>query len=229
MEKLLFFRKEEWFKVFIHETFHSFGLDFARMSQGKINKKFKHLFPINSEFKIFEAYTESWAEIMNSVFISYHLVRKKKDESRRKDFFKFSRYCLEIEKIFTLYQCVKILKYMGLTYSDLYMKGEQNMYARNTYYREDTAVFSYYILTAIIMNNYIGFMDWCNNENLSLLKFHNNQKSLDSFYDYIVSQYKSPVLLENLEYITEILDHQKLNENENKLLATTRMTIIEFE
>ena len=70
-------------------------------------------------------------------------------------------------------------------------------------------------------------MDWCNNENLSLLKFHNNQKSLDSFYDYIVSQYKSPVLLENLEYITEILDHQKLNEN--KLLATTRMTIIEFE
>ena len=27
------FRKEEWFKVFIHETFHSLGLDFSSMDQ----------------------------------------------------------------------------------------------------------------------------------------------------------------------------------------------------
>ena len=42
--EIVIFRKEEWFKVFIHETFHSFGLDFARMSQGKINKKMKAYF-----------------------------------------------------------------------------------------------------------------------------------------------------------------------------------------
>ena len=229
--EIVIFRKEEWFKVLIHETFHSFGLDFARMSQGRINKKFKNIFPINSEFNIFEAYTESWAEIINSVFISYHLIRKKKVEVRRKEFFKFSRYCLEIEKIFSLYQCVKILKYMGLTYSNLYTKDEQSMYARKTCYQENTNVFSYYILTAILMNNYIGFMDWCNNENISLLKFHSNQRSLDSFYDYVVSQYKSSNLLQNLKYITGILNNQKFDKdkNENKLLTTTRMTIIEFE
>ena len=26
--EIIIYRKEEWFKVFIHETFHSFGLDF---------------------------------------------------------------------------------------------------------------------------------------------------------------------------------------------------------
>jgi L-rhamnose isomerase len=30
--EIVVFRKEEWFKVFIHETFHSFGIDFASMN-----------------------------------------------------------------------------------------------------------------------------------------------------------------------------------------------------
>ena len=30
--EMLIFRKEEWFKVFVHETFHNLGLDFSDMS-----------------------------------------------------------------------------------------------------------------------------------------------------------------------------------------------------
>jgi hypothetical protein len=33
------FRREEWFKVFIHETFHNLGFDFSEMNCIDINKK----------------------------------------------------------------------------------------------------------------------------------------------------------------------------------------------
>ena len=36
--EIVVFRKEEWFKVFIHETFHNFGLDFSMMNNDNINE-----------------------------------------------------------------------------------------------------------------------------------------------------------------------------------------------
>ena len=109
--EILIFRKEEWFKVFIHETFHSFGLDFSTMNTDKFNKKMKKLYPINSTFNISETYTETWAEIINCVFKSYYSV-KPNDVSL---FLTYSEFLLQIERIFSLYQCDKVLKYISLT------------------------------------------------------------------------------------------------------------------
>ena len=39
--EICLFRKEEIFKVFIHETFHSLGLDFSSMSNTALNSKMK--------------------------------------------------------------------------------------------------------------------------------------------------------------------------------------------
>ena len=51
-------KKDECFKVFIHETFHSFGLDFSSMSQILANRIISSAFRITNktiDFKIYES------------------------------------------------------------------------------------------------------------------------------------------------------------------------------
>ena len=69
--EIVVFRKEEWFKVFMHETFHNFALDFSDMDNSVCHAKILEMFPVNSEVNLFEAYTEFWARIMNVIFCSY--------------------------------------------------------------------------------------------------------------------------------------------------------------
>jgi len=45
--EIVVFRKEEWFKVFIHETFHNFGLDFSMMNNNNVNKCILDIFKVN--------------------------------------------------------------------------------------------------------------------------------------------------------------------------------------
>ena len=67
--EIVVFRKEEWFKAFIHETFHNFGLDFSDMNTTKVNEKIISIFGVNSNVNLFESYTEFWARIINVVFV----------------------------------------------------------------------------------------------------------------------------------------------------------------
>lgn len=81
--EIVIFRKEEWFKVLMHETFHNFALDFSDMnSQLTICKeRILSIFPINSDVNLYEAYTEFWAELMNAVFCSYYLTTDKMNQN----------------------------------------------------------------------------------------------------------------------------------------------------
>ena len=62
--QIIIYRKEEWFKVLIHETFHNLNLDFSGLditnSQTKMAKNIK----IQSDFAIAEIYCETWARIL---------------------------------------------------------------------------------------------------------------------------------------------------------------------
>ena len=76
--EIILFRREEWFKVFIHESFHNLGLDFAGET---VKHLLSDIFPIQSEFKLYETYTELWAELMNIIFIN---VEMKSDDNLEK-------------------------------------------------------------------------------------------------------------------------------------------------
>ena len=68
------YRKEECFKVFIHETFHSFGLDFSSESQILANTIISSAFRFTNktiDFKIYESYCETWAQVINILFMLY--------------------------------------------------------------------------------------------------------------------------------------------------------------
>ena len=64
--EIVVFRQEEWFKVFIHETFHNFALDFSDMNNHEVHQCILNIFKVKSDVNLYEAYTEFWAETMNA-------------------------------------------------------------------------------------------------------------------------------------------------------------------
>ena len=227
--EIVVFRKEEWFKVFMHETFHNFGLDFSDMNLLSCNEKILDIFPVNSDVNLYESYTECWARIMNCLFCSFINMKNKNDVN---DFLSNAQFFIGIERIFAFFQIVKILNFMGLTYKDLYGKSVISDNLRKTLYREDTNVLSYYVITLILLNNYQDFVLWCNTNNISLLQFKKTNKNLDKYCSFIEKKYKTKSLLEGIECTEElyikILKSHKKNKKMLLLLKNLRMTICEL-
>ena len=233
--EIVVYRKEEWFKVLIHETFHNLGLDFSKMNTNQFHSKIKEIFPIDSKFNIFESYCEFWARILNSAFCSYNVIDNKND----KDAFKiFLDFFIQIERLFSLFQCNKILKFLGISYQNLYENDNGSHIARENLYKEKTNVFAYYIVTAFLLDNYVNVINWCNKNNLSCFKFNNSQRNLDLFYNLIENSYKRNEFLKNLMCVSIYASklNKKTNKNNklannqiNNIFKTTRMTIMEFQ
>ena len=233
--EIVVYRKEEWFKVLIHEAFHNLGLDFSKMNTNQFHSKIKQIFPINSKFNIFESYCEFWARILNSAFCSYNVIDNKNDKDAFKTFLDFF---IQIERLFSLFQCNKILKFLGISYQNLYETDNGSHIARENLYKEKTNVFAYYIVTAFLLDNYVNVINWCNKNNLSCFKFNNSQRNLDLFYNLIENSYKRNEFLKNLMCVSNYASklNKKTNKNNklannqiNNIFKTTRMTIMEFQ
>ena len=223
--EIVIFRKEEWFKVFIHETFHNFGLDFSNMNMSTIHKKIFKLFPVNSNINLYEAYAEFWARMVNVLFCSFIYAKTKND---RNAFYEKVDFFINFERQFAFFQMVKILNFMGLTYQDLYKKTALSEKMRRIFYKEDTNVLSYYVITLILLNNCYEFLLWCDANNASILNFKKTEKTLDNFCKFIEKNYKSEDLLYGIECTNELLDHVKKTTKGNYLTKTLRMTLCEL-
>ena len=117
--EIVVFRKEEWFKVLIHESFHNFALDFSDMNNSHAHKCILDIFKVNSNVNLYESYTEFWAEIMNALFCSFYTLKNKRDIDQ---FLSNSEFFINFERTYSYFQLVKALDFMGLTYEDLYSK-----------------------------------------------------------------------------------------------------------
>ena len=229
--EIVVFRKEEWFKVFMHETFHNFGLDFSDMNLSSCNEKILTMFPVSSNVNLFEAYTEFWARIMNASFCSFISMKDKDDIE---EFLTNVEIFINLERIFSFFQVVKVLNFMGLSYEDLYKKNKLSENLRKTMYKEDTNVLSYYVITLIMINSYQEYLSWCNTNNTSLLQFKKSSKNVDNFCKFIESKYKIKTLLDGINCsknmllkLHKILKTKKSN-NLLQLLKNMRMTICEL-
>lgn len=224
--QMVIFREEEWFKVFIHESFHTYGLDFSTSNFDFLKDKLRGLFPIDSDFDIYEAYTETWARIINCAFCSFNALKNKRD---KETFVLNVNFCLELERMFAIYQCIKVLGFMGLNYNDLYDKNMNTTILRKNLYRENTHVFAYFIMTAILLNDYTSFMIWCNNHNENLLRFNSTPTNFEAFMKYIEEKYNCISLLTNItemKKISNTMNQANTNRNNTDFVDTTRMSII---
>ena len=213
--EIVVYRLEEWFKVLIHESMHNFGLDFSDMNNSACHSKILALFPIKSDINLFEAYTEFWARIMNVLFCSYANASKKTDIN---EMLTNTEFFINFERIFAFYQMTKVLNFMDIEYRHLIEKTAYSDALRKTFYKENTNVLSYYILTTILLNNYQDFLLWCKTHNSSILQFNKTVETQTRFCDFIASKYKATEFLYSIDCSDKLLDKVKkiLNKNVNK-------------
>ena len=225
--KLLIYRKEEWKKVLIHELFHSLCLDFAGSNYETLRKNIKNIFNVQSDFEISESYTEYWATIINSCFISYSLLDNYDDVE---NFLLFTDFCIQLERIFSLYQMIKILGYMSLNYKYLYKNDEISRGLRKVLYKEDTNVLCYYIIKTILLFFNDEFLEWCMLHNNNILKFNKTEHNLNQFYEFIKDKYNNKFFLkaiDNMQLFYIKYRGPTLMKNNKILTTTSRMTICE--
>ena len=149
---IIIYRKEEFFKVFIHESIHYYGVDKALhkpLNDPTHYNKFIKLFNINNNDFISigfnESITEFWAFIMFLCIISY-------DRSiKLANFIAEYERLYKIELVHIIFQLVKILNHNNLTYTQLLSK-------TNSKYRETTHIFSYYIIKTMLVYNYVDLL-----------------------------------------------------------------------
>ena len=226
--EIVVFRQEEWFKVFIHETFHNFGLDFSDMNNKAVNACILNIFNVKSEVNLYESYTEFWAEIMNALFCSFIALKNKTDISQ---FLSNTEFYINFERTYSFFQLVKTLKFMGLQYGDLYSNSEHSKILRDHLYKEKTNVLSYYVIKAILINNYQTFLLWCKTNNILLMQFKKTPLNQNEFCRFIEKNYKTKSMLESINHTQIFFDklvNKKHNPNIRYLLSNLRMSICEL-
>ena len=210
--EIFLYRKEEWFKVLAHELMHSLCLDFSGLDISELKNNFKKLFKIDSNYEISESYAEFWATIINVLFLSYDI------SSSYKSFKDNVAMMLDIEKIFSLYQVTKILKYMKI---DSYEKFIDNSHL----YEEETNVFAYYILKTILLYHYDEFLLFCQEKNnpKNPILFYKSPGNLNKFFNFILKYYQEKDMMNDFRAM-ELISREVKN---NELKKTMRMTLFE--
>ena len=225
------FRREEWFKVFIHETFHCFGLDFSASDNDEPNKRILSTFTAinpNTDVRLYETFCEMWAETIHLLFCLFTTKRGKCT--------KFSEttllHALHKEQIFSIYQSNKILNHSGFKYCDLFSTSHKN----RKLYTEKTQAFSYYVIKSILLWNFEKFMKWCvEYSDIHPMQF--NEQHISKYCDFIDN------LVRNDSSYRKIVDKigNKANSNAhsslrgvgklfvNNFSTTLRMTAIDPE
>lgn len=225
--EIILFRKEEWFKVFMHETFHTFALDFSNINSTLCNENILRIFPVQSEVNLDESYSEFWARIMNALFCSFIHT---KDKNNVNEFLENASFFIHLERIYSLFQMIKVLKFMGLTYTDLFKKNALAENLRKTLYKENTNVLSYYIIGSILINNYQDFLGWCHTNNPQFVTFKKTNGNLYKYCDFIEKKYKTKHYLNDVKCSENVL--YKLTKQRNKevpfIAKTLRMTMCEL-
>uniref|UniRef100_A0A6C0DQZ0 Uncharacterized protein n=1 Tax=viral metagenome TaxID=1070528 RepID=A0A6C0DQZ0_9ZZZZ len=215
------FRQEEWFKVFIHESFHNLGLDFSGIENISASK-ILDIFPVKSDVNLFETYCEMWAEIINVLFSAIYceksmpLIVAENNDDILDNFDKKIR----LERRFSLFQCAKVLHFYGMEYKDLYEKTVGSIKKRTYNYKENTNVLSYYILKSIFMFYFNDFMEWCEKFSRGSLQF--NENVIDQYCEFIQLRYKRGDFLQAIDSIEKWIDE---NEDGGVVWRTLRMTV----
>ena len=217
--EIIIYRTEEWFKVFIHETFHALGLDFACHKDIESANYILRLFKVKSKVNLYEAYTDTWAKIMNVAICSFFMDH----DNNQKHFIDNFNVLMNLEMTFSIFQFVKILDFMGLTYSELI----SNDHLKLSLYKENTNILAYYIISSILLNNYEDFFVWCNIVNTNIFQF-DNSKSLYSqiqFCKFIESKYQTRMFLKRVDSVMKIFDEV----DDKYLLQNMRKSLCEME
>lgn len=145
---IILYRKEELLKVLIHELIHSNLID-EKIIFSNQNKQFSDLFCVNYRILLNEAFTESFATIINLFYI--HIINKLKKSDLDRMFM--------MEMKYSIYICSKIMKYYNIKNISDVVKNNDICINK---FPQQTNVFAYYILKNILLTKHMDFSNILN-------------------------------------------------------------------
>jgi hypothetical protein len=187
-KEIVIYRKEEFLKVFIHECFHMFCLEFSETYTSQYKEMLKSIFKVDSDYLLFESVCEYWARTLNCACVSFFM----KTDTTFHEFEKIFVLNLSMETIFSMIQMKNYLSLHNLTYEDILNK-------TTVPYKEETNGFCYYVITSILMFHYQPTMNWFVNHNETMLNFSKSNKDLYLFHQYIQSIHNSKDFIDALK------------------------------
>jgi len=149
---IVIYRKEEWYKVFIHEYVHNHHLDFSELNSSFL-KLTKKIYNINNDILFSEAMSEIWALSINILMISYlfnkynmfpELHKVIPGEYSKRGVNCIFQYFLNAEIYFSIIQTKKIFKHLNINYNHLFDKSK-----KIRFHNDNTNVCSYYLIKTI--------------------------------------------------------------------------------
>lgn len=217
--EIIIFRHEEWFKVLLHETLHNLNLDL-----GHAATSLRDIFPgIRHDILLSEAYVETWARLLNLAFYTFYDIYG--GNGTASEYNTAIGRCLYSERVFSLFQADKTLKYMGLSLLDVLDTDRAAASAVAGKYRENTNIFAYYVLAGMMVFAADTFVEWCVQTNeFSLIQ--TCATSGASFKKLIGSVTGNERIKDAIEKIAVL--HNAMNGNENEADAsesTMQMTL----
>jgi hypothetical protein len=205
------YRREEWFKVLIHETFHTLGMDFSTMDETPAKRAMYDIFPVNCDLRFYECYTETWAEIIHILFLAQY----SKPTNPKKD--KTLELFLQQERLFSIFQTIKVLRHYQLSYKELCTDPKDK-------YDENTNVFSYFILKSIMIFFSNDFIEWCSLQNKGTIVFKKIQANVLSLVQFVKDRYTDTGYIKTLQHMEKAM---KSLESDAPEMQTLRMTVHE--
>lgn len=252
--EIIVYRKEEWFKVFCHELIHNFGVDsyiwtFSNLLNNQKNndamqiyKKFINYFNLNREINenyvnigLQECIVEFWGEYFNNVIYSYNYsisCNLSNNDLQFNLFLKTFEKMAKNEIIHSYFQNVKILKFYNMHYRNLLRETKKNkkeIIYNN--YRENTHIFSYYILKLYLISNYKSFINsGLTITNNYIIKFNNDSSinNMDKFFKYIINMREKDHVIKNYNVIDNIYTKLIKKNKDSKIIKNFRMSCIQY-
>ena len=171
-DKIVVYRKEEWFKVFIHECFHFFHFEKV-LFEPSLTSRILELFPVDSNVNLYESYCEVWARTLNCCMIS--VCKPIPLET-----------LLYHEKKYAVRHMVNVLHHMDLTYDKI---------QKPCHYKEETNVLAYVVLTAILMHH-----DFIANHLSIMPSFV--LTNAESYVQFIEQHYRNETFVDAVHHVT---------------------------
>ena len=191
------------------------------------NKQIMKLFNVESDVRISETYCEVWAEIINNMFIVFSNTRS--NENREKWLTTLNTKLIKMmhyERIFSLFQCCKVLNYFNIDYAELI-----NSTKTVSAYKEKTHILSYYIIKSIFMFQLDDYMKECIKLNGYSLEFNKKKnihiQNMNTYCNIVKKMYKNENFIELLDSVSKIAKNKKICSK--KMRETLRMSVYELK
>lgn len=197
---IMIWRKEEIYKVLIHELIHFFEIDFNIFDEGytKLNKYLCKKYNIEFIDCPNESYTECLAILINSCFVSFH-TNIAIDQ------------ILLYEMIYTIFQISKILTFFEINSSD-------ELYTKKI--TQTTSVFSYFIVKGALLCNLSNLINMMKDDvkNIAI-------KNKVETFSNLVKQSLNNLYFQKIDNMIKIFKNIK---NQGFIMKTLRMSCFQI-